>query len=50
MADPSPGTPLAEHVTDIATRLKEIEEERARERQAGDLPSTDTNPPRVGFW
>lgn len=37
-----PGTPLAEHVADIATRLKEIEAERAKERQAGALPDTET--------
>jgi len=37
MAEP-PGTPLVEHVTDIAARLKEIEAERAKEHQAASLP------------
>jgi hypothetical protein len=40
MADP-PGTPLAEQVTDIGARLKEIEAERAKERQAGTLPEPE---------
>jgi hypothetical protein len=51
MADNSPGTPIAEHVNDIATRLKEIEAERAKERQAGILPEIDiTTPERLVIW
>ncbi len=38
---PRPGTPLCEHVKEIATRLKEIEADRKRDIQAAESPSEE---------
>jgi hypothetical protein len=35
---PKPGTPVSEHVRDIAARLKEIETDRLRDIQAATPP------------
>jgi len=35
---PKPGTPVSEHVKDIAARLKEIEADRLRDIQAATPP------------
>lgn len=48
--DPTPGTPIAEHVSDIGRRLKEIEAERATERQAGALPDTEATIKSVDWF